>query len=318
MDLNKDNMKKIMWLIAFTVVIFVCFQNAGVVINTLQGVISLLAPFILGGCIAFILNVPMRVIERNLFKSERWKKVKRPLSIIITLILVVGVIFIVMFIIVPELVNTIELLFDSIPSSMRNIQKLITDLTVQYPELQAYLADITIDWNSIGKSVLGYVQSFTSGVFNSTIGVVSSIVSGIANFVISFVFSIYVLSQKENLSRQCKKVLYSYLSEKRADRIVSVFSLAENTFANFLSGQCAEAIILGSMFFVVLTLLNFPYAILVGVLIAFTALIPIFGAFIGAFIGAFLILMVNPVQAFGLLFYPLFFSRLREILFILM
>lgn len=297
MDLNKDNMKKVMLLIAFTVVIFVCFQNIDVVINTFKALVSLLSPFILGGCIAFILNVPMRVIEKAIFRGDRLKKVKRPISILITLVFVIGIIFIVMFIILPELANTIGVLVGSFDGFVERVQTLIMELTEKYPELQEYVAKIEIDWNAIGKNALGYAKSFSSGIFNSTIGVLTSIVSGLTNFIIGFVFSIYVLSQKENLSRQGKKVLYSYLPEKRADRIISVLTLSENTFANFLSGQCTEAIILGSMFFVSMTILRFPYALLVGVLIAFTALIPIFGAFIGCFIGTFLILMVDPMQA---------------------
>lgn len=310
MELNKDNMKKIFSLIAFTVVIFVCFQNINVVIDTIKGLFGLLSPFILGGCIAFILNVPMRLFERILFKGDRFKKIKRPVSILLTLVFVIGIIFIVAFIIVPELVNTIGILAKSIPDFVIKVENFITDLAVKYPELQDYVKEIEIDWNAIGANALGYVQNITSGLFSSTIGVVGSIVSGLMNFIIGFVFAIYILAKKESLSRQGKKLLYSFLPEERADKTVSVFSLAENTFANFLSGQCTEAIILGCMFFIAMTIFNFPYALLVGVLIAFTALIPIFGAFIGCVIGAFLILMINPVQAF---WFIILFNVLQQI-----
>lgn len=310
MDLNKDNMKKIMLLILFAVLLLVGVQRFDVVIGTVRGFISLISPFILGGCIAFIMNVPMRVIERNLFRSEKLKRIKRPISILLTLIAIVGVIFIVMFIILPELARTIVLLGDSITEFPKKVQEQVTDLVNKYPEIQSYLGKYEVDWNTIGKSAVGFVQGFTSGLFNSTIGVVSSIVSGVANFIIGFVFAIYILAQKENLTKQCKEIIYSIFPEQRGDKIIAVFHLAENTFANFLSGQVTEAVILGCMFFITMTIFKFPYALLVGVLIAFTALIPIFGAFIGCIIGAFLILMINPIQA---LWFVVLFIILQQI-----
>lgn len=310
MELNKNNMRKIMILIVFTIIIFLCLQNVDKVFGTLKSFSGLLSPFILGGCIAFIMNVPMRLIERNLFRGNRGGKFKRPVSILLTLVFILGIIFIVTFIIFPELGKTVVILLDNIPGYMKNLQKSVTKLVEDNPEMQEYVAGIELDWNTIGNNILKYVQDFSTTVFSSTLGMVSSIVSGLTNFVIGFVFAIYILSQKEHLSIQIKKILYSFLPEKKADKIISVFILAENTFANFLSGQCTEAIILGCMFFVTMTIFRFPYALLIGVLIAFTALIPIFGAFIGSVIGTFLILMVNPVQA---LWFILLFFILQQI-----
>ncbi|WP_082812161.1 AI-2E family transporter [Clostridium sp. Marseille-P299] len=315
MELSKNNMKKLMGLILFTVAVYVCFDNVDVVLHTLRTIIGLISPFILGGCIAFIMNVPMRVIERNLFRNEKLKKIKRPVSILLTLIFIIGIIFIVTFVIFPELLRTIGVLVNSIPEFGQRVQTQLTELVKKYPELQKYVTEFQIDWNRIdwemlAKNILGFAQSFTSNMLSSTIGIVGSIVSGVANFIIGFVFAIYILTQKENLSRQAKKILYAYLPEKRAERTIYIFSLAENTFSNFLSGQCTEAIILGCMFFVAMTIFKFPYALLVGVLIAFTALIPIFGAFIGCFIGAFLILMISPIQA---LWFIVLFNVLQQI-----
>lgn len=315
MDLSKNNTKKLMGLILFTIAVYVCFENIDVVLHTLMRVIGLLSPFILGGCIAFIMNVPMRVIERNLFRNEKLKRIKRPISILLTLIFILGILFIVTFVISPELIRTISTLVKSIPAFGEKVQVQLTELVNKYPDLQRYIADFQFDWNQIdwemvAKNILGFAQDFTSNIFNSTIGIVGSIVSGLTNFIIGFVFAIYILTQKENLSRQAKKILYAYLPEKRAERTIYIFTLAENTFSNFLSGQCTEAIILGCMFFVAMTIFKLPYALLVGVLIAFTALIPIFGAFIGCFIGAFLILMISPVQA---LWFVILFNVLQQI-----
>ena len=125
----------------------------------------------------------------------------------------------------------------------------------------------------------------------------SGIIGGVTNFVIAFIFSIYLILQKEKLGSHVKQTLYAILSEKHADLLVYVGRLSNKIFSSFLSGQCIEAVILGTMFFVTLSIFRLPYAVLIGVVIAITALIPIFGAFIGCAVGAYLIVMVDPMQA---------------------
>ena len=149
---------------------------------------------------------------------------------------------------------------------------------------------------SFTKSSPVYFQDGAGNVINSTVSAIGSFVSGVATFVIAFVFACYVLLQKEKLKVQVKKVLYAFFSEKRVEWILEVCSLTAKSFSSFFTGQCVEAVILGTMFFIAMSILNMPYALLVGVLIAFTALIPIFGAFIGCVVGAFLILMVDPMK----------------------
>ncbi len=320
MELNKKNTQKILLIITFTIVLLVGLFNMSSVLRGIGGIFSLLSPFILGGGIAFILNSPMRCIERNLFerrKDGKKSKFARPVSIVLTILFVIGIIFIVLFIILPELGNTFAILGNNIAAFVPKVEDWITDLSTKYPEIQSYVGEIELDWAKISSEAVTFVKNFmdgllnsTIGFLNSTIGVVSSIVSGVTKFLIGFVFSVYILAQKENLGRQGKQILYAVMKEKRAERIISILALSERTFSNFLSGQCVEAVILGAMFFVAMTILRFPYALLVGVLIAFTALIPIFGAFVGCFIATFLILMVNPVQA---LWFIVLFNVLQQI-----
>ncbi|MBE5961783.1 MAG: AI-2E family transporter [Lachnospiraceae bacterium] len=320
MELNKKNTQKILLIITFTIVLLVGLFNISSVIAGVKGILSILSPFILGGCIAFILNSPMRCIERNLFgrrKDGKKSKFARPLSIVLTILFVLGIVFIVLFIIVPELGNTFAILGNNIAAFVPKVEGWATDLSKKYPEIQSYVGDLELDWARISSEAVTFVKNFmngflssTVGFLNSTIGVVSSIVSGITRFLIGFVFSIYVLARKENLGRQGKQILYATLKEKRAERIIGILALSERTFSNFLSGQCVEAVILGAMFFVAMTILRFPYALLVGVLIAFTALIPIFGAFVGCVVATFLILMVNPIQA---LWFIVLFNVLQQI-----
>ena len=146
---------------------------------------------------------------------------------------------------------------------------------------------------------IDFLRNGAGSVLNTTFAAAKSIVSGLTTFFISAVFACYILLQKKKLTVQIQKVLYAFLPEKKVSTVLDICSLTYRTFSNFLTGQCMEAVILGTMFFISMSILRMPYALLIGVLIAFTALIPIFGAFIGCVIGTFLILMVNPMQAIG-------------------
>ena len=164
-------------------------------------------------------------------------------------------------------------------------------------EIMNWVNSLEFDWNKIMNAVIDFFRNGAGSVLNSTLTAARSIVSGLTTFFISFVFAVYILLQKEKLSVQAKKVLFAFARKGRAEATLEVLALTYNTFSSFLTGQCVEAVILGSMFVVTMTILKLPYALLVGILIAFTALIPIFGAFIGCVVGAFLIFMVDPVKA---------------------
>lgn len=302
MNLDKENMKKIL-LIAFAIVLFyVGVGHLDVVFNGLKWVIALVFPFLFGACIAFILNVPMRSIERSLFGGYHGKRQKlinrlrRPVSFALTLICVLGIICIVVLFVAPQLGETIQSIIERIPDSFNQVQLWINEMLDKYQVVAEALGDIKINWDSIANHLTEFLKNGVSSVFTSTVGIAASIVNGLTTFFIGFVFAIYILFQKENLSRQVKKLMYAYAPEKRVDRIVEIAGISNRIFSRFLSGQCLEATILGTMFFITLTIFRFPYALLIGVLIAFTALIPIVGAFIGCFIGALLMLMVSPMK----------------------
>ena len=157
--------------------------------------------------------------------------------------------------------------------------------------------ELNIQWSELSKKALALAQSMGTSLLTSGGGLMVGVVSGVSTFVIGLIFSFYILLQKERLARQGRQVLYGLLPERRADRVLAVLRLANRTFSSFLSGQCTEAVILGTMFAVSMTLLRLPYALLVGVLIALTALIPIVGAFIGCIVGARLIALVEPMKA---------------------
>lgn len=305
MNLNNELIKKIRGLILFTALIVIGLWKYEIILDAVGFLFNIMFPFILGGAIAFILNVPMNFIERVLFSNRAVKdnkiikKVKKPLSLILSIMLVLGVIFIVIFVVFPQLGNTILMLGDNIKVFLPKVQSWAEDLFKNNTEIIEWIESIQFDWDKMIQSGLDFFKNGAGSVLNTTFAAAKSIVSGLTTFFISAVFACYILLQKKKLTIQIHKVLYAFLPEQKVKAVLDVCSLTYKTFSNFLTGQCMEAVILGTMFFISMSILKMPYALLIGVLIAFTALIPIFGAFIGCVIGAFLILMVNPMQAAG-------------------
>ena len=280
---------------------------------------KIMTPFIAGASLAFILNVPMRWIEKSIAGLlARRKKAKRPVSkgllrissLLITLILFIGVIVAIVFLVVPELGRSISMIIDKYPAFSVRAQETVTELTVKYPAIKDYILSYNINWDTIGQTVLNFTKTAGGSVLTSTIGVATSIVGIIFNSIIAFVFAVNILLQKEKLGVQSKRVFYAFLPETAADKTLYVCSLSSSTFARFLSGQGRESLILGSMFLLTMSIFKFPYALLISILIAVLALIPMFGAFIGCCFGVFFILIVDPVKA---LWFLLLFVILQQI-----
>ena len=308
--MDKKQMKSIMLLILFTVMLYVGLQNIDVVLGVLGTVIGLVFPFILGGGIAFVLNVPMSFLERNIFgrgrlkNSRRAAKAARPVSLVLALLLVILIIMIAGFVILPELGSTVMGLGKGIETGIRNLQSWIDSTFQNNSAIVEWANSLEIEPQKMVDSIMGVLQNGVNNILSSAVTVTVGIANTAMNASIAFVFACYILIQKEKLMVQAKKALFALLPEKTVKYLLHVCSLANNTFSRFVTGQCIEAVILGTMFFVAMTVFQFPYAMLVGVLIAFTALIPIFGAFIGCVISALLILLVSPMKA--LLFLILF------------
>ena len=303
MELSKETVKKIRGLIIFTALLIACFWKYDLVVAILRFVFGIIFPFVLGGAIAFVLNVPMNFIERHLFPDERKEKSKvvakvaRPVSLILVILFVISIVALVLFVLVPQLGDTFATLGNSIQAFIPKVEEMARELFHDNKEILAMINSLEFDWNGIVKKMMSFFSSGAETMLDSTIGVAKSIVSGLTTFFIAFVFSCYILLQKKKLNIQVKKVLFAFVPKGKAEAILEICTLTYNTFSSFLTGQCVEGIILGTMFVVVMTILKLPYALLIGILIAFTALIPVFGAFIGCAVGAFLIFMVDPFKA---------------------
>lgn len=304
---KKQTIRMILSIITYTVLLIYLINHAGVIIYLLKTIISLLFPFLLGCGIAFVINIPMRGIENKLFKNENGKlyNSRRAISMMISYVLAICVVLIVVFVVFPEMADTLSKIKDKLPVFAGDAKAWILKYTEKYPDIAAKIMSINIDWNEIGNMF----KDNSSTIISTTVNIFSSIISGVVNVFVGIVFSIYILAQKEKLGRQTKLVCYALFKESTADELMVFGKIANDTFSKFFTCQFREGGILGAMFVIAMSILQLPYPLTIGILIAFTALIPIFGAFIGLFIGAFLILVEAPklVLWFVILFFALQF-----------
>ena len=300
----KDNeMKKYIILILVAVSSFWIVNNFDVIFGLVGTIFKVLLPFILGGVIAFILNIPMSKIENALskkIKNPNRKGLIRVLSIICSLLIFIGVIAFISFLLVPELVENIELLISNLPELIDKTEVWLVELVNRFPEVQS---EVESFFATNGK-VSEVLTDILNYAINGFVGFVTSFISGFITFFTAIIFSIYMLSQKEYLGSCFKKVLNAYVPKNKKSKIFEICELTNKTFASFISGQCVEAIVLGVIIFIVCVIFRFPYALIISVLTAITALIPIFGAIIAMCVGIVFIAITNPLQAllFGLVF----------------
>ena len=298
MEWNRQTVKSLLLVVCGGVAFYCGLQHLGVVAGAVVWLLGILSPFVLGGAIAFVLNVPMRAIERHLFPNRRrLTRLRRPLALVLTLVALTGVLTLAFCVIGPGIKDAVMSIAAQVPDAFDRLYQRLLGLEQYLPQIKDLVGDLAIDWKSLSQKALSLAQSWGGSLISSGGGLMVGVVSGVSTFVIGLIFSFYILLQKEKLARQGRQVLYGLLPLKQADRALEVLRLAERTFSNFLSGQCVEACILGTLFVIAMTIFRMPYALLVGVLIALTALIPIVGALIGCAVGALLIAITDPWKA---------------------
>ena len=315
MNLDKENTKKIIFIVAIGIVIYLGLQNLGTLFGSLQGLIKILNPFILGACIAFILNVGVNLIETKWIKNKKKNKfiqrIKRPLSIFLAMLILFAAIFFVIFLVIPGLIDTIDSIKTYIPGIATNVQNWLYDMTNQYPQINDMIKNINIDWNNLDDETMKLLQSWAGTILSSSINILAAIFSGVTNFVIGLIFAVYILLQKEKLGMQFKKIMQAYMKPELMEKTLKIFKVTNSAFTKFITGQVTEACILGFLCFLGMVVLGMPYALTIAVLIGFTALIPIFGAFIGAGIGALLIAVQSPMLALGFIVFIIILQQIE-------
>lgn len=299
MNLDKKVMRSIFLLIAGGIVFAWLVLDTQRVTEVFHSIWNLFAPFVIGAAIAFVFNVPMRAIERQLEGIR--PGLRRALAIVLTIFALVLIIMFVIELLIPQVRQTVVSLSEKIPAFAEAASVQLAELMENHPELNEWIRESfdlqTLDWTMILKNMLSFLGNQASLVMGGAVNVIGNVTGAVVDTVVSIAFAIYCLARKEILARQGRRILYSILPEHPVDEIIRILRLTNVTFSNFISGQCLEACILGVLFAVAMAILKMPYIPLVSVFIAVTALIPVVGAFVGCVVGAFFILVDNPIQA---------------------
>lgn len=304
-------------LMLFLLVLFTwSLINLKTVLHFLGTIISLLAPFLIGGGIAFFINVIMRPLED--FWQKIWRKspsalvqkLKRPVCLVLSTLFVLGVLFAVVFMMIPGLRHSIEGFVANIPAYVEEVGKWWSNLVRFAEGYNIILPTYAVDTEALVEKIASVINEQGSGIITVTWGATTSLLSAVVNVLLGLVFAMYLLAQKEAVCRHLKKLVTAVLPQKKAQRVLEITDLTNQTFTNFISGQLIEAVIIGVLCFIGMLILNIPYAGVISVFVAATALIPVFGAWLGGGLGAFLILLNEPIKA---LWFILFIVVLQQL-----
>lgn len=300
MHFDKRAMRSLFLLIACCIVFGWLVLDTARAKTVFDSIWNLISPFVAGAGIAFIFNVPMRIIEHQLDGIHRLG-IRRAFAIIMTILALILVIMFVIELLVPQIQLTWTSLSEKIPAFIDRTANSLMLLMDDYPDLSIWIQEglnlQNLNWTNILKDALAFLGNQISTVMDSAVIVIGSVTGAIINTVVAIAFAVYCLVRKEILARQGRRILYSLLPEHTVDEIVRILRLTNSTFSNFISGQCLEACILGCLFAIAMAIFKMPYIPLVSVIIGVTALIPVVGAFVGCVVGAFFILVNDPFQA---------------------
>ena len=318
MNLNKKDILNICKIVAFGIILYWALQNLGIIGSALGGFATVLSPFIWGGALAFIINIPMTILENKVFRSKKKKKVqvkkisklKRIVSIIISIAIIIAILVGVVFLVIPELVKVISNLVQiHLPKLFVEVRDLTNEAIIDYPQVANVLTNIQNKLESISSELIKELTTLGTAIVTSSFGVITSVISGIFKAVIAVIFAFYILMSKERLVKNLRRMTYAFLEEKKANKICEIASLSNESFYNFITGQLIECIILGTLCAIGMIILRLPYAATIGTLVAITAFVPIVGALIGGIIGAILILPISLKKA---ILFVIFFIILQQ------
>ena len=300
MEVNKKALRSLFGGVILCIIVYWLLHETERVKSVIKAVTGLVSPFVLGAALAFVLNVPMRAIER-LLSGIKKQGTRRALALLLTFIAIVLVLAVVVILLIPQIDATAQVFIGELPGFFERSEALIREFLAENPEILQWLTDNTdlenFDWMSIAQKAAQIAGNSVSAIVNGAFSAVGSVLGVLVDAVIGLVFALYCLGRKEILARQGRRILYSLLPEKVSDEIIRILRMTNTAFSNFISGQCLEAVILGCMFAVSMAIFGMPYIPLVSVLISVTALVPIVGAFVGCIVGAFFILVDSPMLA---------------------
>lgn len=318
LPLNRRSLKYIAAILFMVALAYVIVTEPEKISRFISGVLSVFSPFIIGFCIAYVVNLLMKPLER--FWTFIWKKLKsqkvvsklrRPVCLVLSLLIVFGAIFAIVFMVIPAFKETIVSFADNVPQYAKTVEQWYNTVVDFLARYNFELPEIALDTAKITEIAKDIISSYGNNVLNTTVNLTTSIVSVVVDLILGVVFSIYALAQKENLTRQANKIVRALFKPDNAKKLIDFTAMTNDIFTRFVTGQLTEACIIGILCFIGMLIFGMPYAAIISVLIGFTALIPIFGAFIGTGIGAFLILLENPLKAFWFVVFIIVLQQLE-------
>lgn len=316
MELNSKNIKRILLVIFLGALIFTAFQNLGLVWSGFEKVISVFSPVIVALCIAFVLNVLLTALETKIFKFwDKAKKkfilkLKRPVCLILTYLIAFGIVSLLILVIIPDIIDTITYLAEKMPAFANSARDWIENLFVRFNLDAQNIPEIKIDWTSAAKTVTNWLSGSSDKIVDSAVNITTSVFSGVFDAIFSLVISVYILAQKERIGAFVKRTCTALLPNKTNGFIYHVASKTHESFSRFIGGQLLEAVILGVLCFIGMTILGIPNSLIISVLISVTALVPIVGATIGVVVGFLLIVITDPIKA---VIFVVFFLILQQL-----
>ena len=306
--------KRFIYFIILLALLILCIKYSDSILGFAGFLWSLVTPLILGCVIAYILNILVTRIESlPCFSREDTLlgKVRRPISILGSLAVIIAIGVLVILIVIPQLVQAIGVIAKEIPTVVSEISVWLSSFDKDWPQLQKFLESLNVNWPQILQKAASYLTNGLSSVFSSTMYIVSTISSIAVTAVVALIFSIYILSGREKLFHQFQTLASTYLNEKFYKGMCVVLKTAHDTFTKFIVGQCTEAVILGTLCTIGMLFFRFPYATMIGTLIGATALLPVVGAYLGAAVGAFMIFTIDPLKALGFLIFIAILQQLE-------
>ncbi|HBB71148.1 MAG TPA: AI-2E family transporter [Ruminococcus sp.] len=305
--MDKKEIRRYSFIALLAVIVCYAVQHLSVLTHIVTIALNALYPLLLGCAIAYLFNIILAWFERHYFPKTREGFIsfsRRPVCLLLSFIAVIAIILLILKIVIPEIIAAITLISSKVPPLFNEAKDYILLKLQEYPNVQSEAQEMfdqfdfkSLDWESIINKVMTLLRTGALGIISSAVGIISSFAGAVTTFVVALIFSIYILLRKDKLLTDTSRVLNAYASEKTNRRLRIFFGTAHDTFQSFFIGQFVEAIILGSLCFIGMSILKLPYAGMSGVLVGVTALIPIVGAFIGAGISAFIIATENPMQA---------------------
>lgn len=307
--LDKKTVRSLIYIIFSAILFAWALKHIPFILGIFGTILKPMVPLFIGASLAFVLNIYMNQLER-LFHKIKKPKIRRAVSIVGALLTLFLALALVLLIVIPELARAFQSIGEKLPGFFEDARAWLENLLVTFPVFEENLKNVDLSLENIGDTLMDVIMVGGNNLADLTLGVVTKLFSGAMNIILGLIFAIYILGDKENLGRQVRRILYAYLPEKRVDQFLGITTLTSDIFQKFVTGQLTESVILGTMFVVSMLIFQFPYAVVVGVLVTITAIIPIVGAFIAMAVGFFLIFVNNPTQAFWFL---LLFLVLQQI-----